>query len=256
VAEGRVGGSPPGRVVHVAALRGGPLEDASAVVVTGHGGGAEVVQDHRVVVPRVGDGPDLAIAPCRGGGSEGSPGIPGPLLTQLVDDQEVHGQATASRPGGCGDTPPCTVREAQLLLAVGLPDAILGDLSGQGRRGLRSFDACLPGLTGDVEGLRGGQDQASAVDVHAPQGEGAEGVGLAVLAGHQAQDRLEAVRAVRVQLQGADEQLLLPGQQLLLEDVPGERGDLETLRRLRCQLPQWRRGDPRRTATRERYGAQ
>ena len=80
---------------------------------------------------------------------------------------------------------------------------------------------------------------------HSPQGAGGEPIALPVLPCDLDDDRVEAEdrelvmsERSRLELEGMDEEPLLPGEEVTSEDILDEVDRLETEGRLRCQLPE------------------
>ena len=140
------------------------------------------------------------------------------MLAQLVEDNQVSGQATPGLTVAGLDLVPFPGLKVEGFLAVDLVDVLDG--GGQFGHGLGDVDAAAPQLLGDVEVLGGAQRHLHAEHVHGPQAEGLRERGLAVLACDEEDHGPEPEACPGpVELERPDEGFLLPREQRDAEHV-------------------------------------
>ena len=106
------------------------------------------------------------------------------------------------------------------------------------------IDGRLPDLLGSVQVLSRPEDRLGAEDVHGPQAQHDAECGLAVLSGDQDDDVAEPEPAIGSQLEGVDQQPLLPGKQLDEQELLGELDDRVAEAGFRREFAEWTSPDP------------
>ena len=194
------------------------------------------------VVTGVGQAPGLRLGARHHRFGDRAPRVPVCVLAQLVEDNQVSGQATPRLTIRRFDLVALPGLEVERLLAVDLVDVLDG--GGQFRHGLGDVDAAAPQLLGDVEVLGGAQRHLHAQDVHGPKAEDLRERGLAVLACDQEDHGPEPEACPGpVELERPDEGLLLPREQRDAEHVVGELNARVASTRVGGQVPQRQRVD-------------
>ncbi len=192
-----------------------------------------------VVVAGVGQANDLRIGPGHRRLGDGAPGVPRPLLAQLVEQHQIAGQATTAAPVRGLDlvalsrrpaaAPSCRWRRSPPARS---PRAV--------RAGPRpSPPPAVPHLLGDVQVLRGAEHQRHAFDVHPPQRQVLAAQSTCRSGGRPAPATCgTGTNRPSGQFQRVLEQPPLPRQQLQPKDLFGEPDRLEASRGFWRQIHQ------------------
>ena len=156
-AQGVTAGSGQVRVVSVDAV--GVTERQVRLLPKAH-------QHDGRVITGVGQAPGLRLGARHHGLGDRAPRVPVRVLAQLVEDNQVGGQATPGLTVAGLDLVPFPGLKVEGFLAVDLVDVLDG--GGQFGHGLCDVDAAAPQLLGDVEVLGGAQRHLHAEHVHGP----------------------------------------------------------------------------------------